>query len=58
MWVLKNSCMWKRLCLESCHINFWKWKMFSKYYCDSTIICDEVTKSYNEEIKTIPRNIN
>ena len=25
---------------------------------DSAIMCDEVIKSYNEEIKTIPRNFN
>ena len=25
---------------------------------DSAIICDEVIKSYNEEIKTIPTNFN
>ena len=25
---------------------------------DSTIICDEVVKSYDEEIKTIPANFN
>ena len=25
---------------------------------ESAIICDEVTKSYNEEIKTIPTNFN
>ena len=25
---------------------------------DSTIICDEVIKSYDEEIKTIPTNFN
>ena len=25
---------------------------------DSTIICDEVIKSYNEETKTIPTNFN
>ena len=25
---------------------------------DSEIICDEVIKSYNEEIKTIPTNFN
>ena len=36
----------------------WKWKRFSSIMDDSTITCDEVIKSYNEEIKTIPANFN
>ena len=45
----KESCMWKRLYLELCS---------SSIMDESTIICDEEIKSYNEEIKTILTNFN
>ena len=49
--------MWKRLCLESCYMYLWKWKIFSNYYgwfC--YYLCDDVIKSYDKEIKTISTN--
>ena len=48
--------MWKRLCLESQYTYLWKWKILSKYYGCSTIICHQVIDRYNKEVKTIPTN--
>ena len=49
--------MWKRLCLESCYMYLWKWKIFSKYYgLFRYYLCYDVIKSYDKEIKTIPTN--
>ena len=50
--------MWKRLSVELYYMYFWRWKIFSRYYDDSTIICNEDIKSYDEEIKTLPTNFN
>ena len=56
---VKNICMWKKYYLRNppkciCENG----KYLASIRDDSTIICAEVIKSYEEEIKTIPTNFN
>ena len=58
MWVWNKSCMWKVYVWNPATCNCENEKYLPSIMDDSAIICDEVIKSYDEEIKAIPTNFN
>ena len=50
--------MWTRLYLESCKCSCKNGKDLASIMDDSVITCNEITQSYDEETKNIPKNFN
>ena len=50
--------MWTRLYLESSKCSCKNGKDLASIMDDSVITCNEITQSYDEETKNIPKNFN
>ena len=58
MWVQKTSCMWKDYIWNPATYSCENGLYLTSIMDDSSIMCDEITESYDEEAKTISTNFN